>query len=176
METDPDNVKQDSRSEIFLSMGELKELQYPGIDDVAEFLSTTRAHWRDLQLSFLNSLFKLVTSSWIRAVRFFWIEEVTDYNWQVRLLFSFRIWDFDGTDVWEGSIMHILYSETWESVTVRLYTTSQWDRNEDGKSWSSQQIALPRILSCFSFWIWDVPRDRIIGRRHSQAYSLLNPR
>ncbi len=47
METAPDDVKDNLRTELFMLLQDLKRLEYVGVDDVAEFMSTTRAHPAD---------------------------------------------------------------------------------------------------------------------------------
>ena len=43
METDADDVRDDLRTKLFMLLQDLKRLEYVGVDDVADFLSTTRA-------------------------------------------------------------------------------------------------------------------------------------
>ena len=50
MEDDADDVKDDLRTELFMLLQDLKRLEYVGVDDVAEFLSTTRALAAELQI------------------------------------------------------------------------------------------------------------------------------
>ena len=50
MEDDADDVKDDLRTELFMLLQDLQRLKYVGVDDVAEFLSTTRALAAELQI------------------------------------------------------------------------------------------------------------------------------
>ena len=50
MENDADDVKDDLRTELFMLLQDLQRLKYVGVDDVAEFLSTTLALATELQI------------------------------------------------------------------------------------------------------------------------------
>ena len=50
MEDDADDVKDDLRTELFMLLQDLKRMKYVGVDDVAEFLSTTRALAAEAQI------------------------------------------------------------------------------------------------------------------------------
>ncbi len=41
METDPDDVKEDFRTELFVSLQDLKRLEYVGVTEIDRFLRST---------------------------------------------------------------------------------------------------------------------------------------
>ncbi len=50
METDPDDVKEDLRTELLMLMQNLKRLEYVGVADIDRFLSSTFDHPAEAQI------------------------------------------------------------------------------------------------------------------------------